>query len=157
MRGFVTSDTILLRILAGFTTSTAPPLREATHPSGSMIQKKQDDDGKMRGVYHGIGGRDGKNVWKDPRVGSICLLCGDRKQLKTNCVSRTLLKAPATQPPRPTDALRDPTLEVARVKCVYQDCASHLKPAPNLVVLDRASDDSLNRRYTCLACKRQWE
>ena len=65
---------------------------------GSMIQKKQDDDGKMRGVYHGIGGRDGKNVWKDPRVVSICLLCGDRKQLKTNCVSRTLLKAPATQP-----------------------------------------------------------
>ena len=124
---------------------------------GSMIQKKQDDDGKMRGVYHGIGGRDGKNVWKDPRIVSICLLCGDRKQLKTNCVSRTLLKAPATQPPRPADALRDPTLEVARVKCVYQDCASHLKPAPNLVVLDRASDDSLKRRYTCLACKRQWE
>ena len=136
---------------------------------GSSIKAKRDEHGAPQALYHGTGGRPktkpGEPVaeWKDARVETICLDCGDRVLQKTNCIDRVYLKQKHGVRATPSDVASDPTLVVLKdIECPAAACPTRQPPPPgelakpNRVAVDQPDEKQLKPRYTCLYCKHQW-
>jgi hypothetical protein len=132
---------------------------------GSSIKTKRDEDGIVRGLYHAIGGppKTEGGAWTTPRVETVCLNCGDRVLLQTNCIDRVYVRKPQHARASPSDVASDPALVVLDdIECPSASCPTREPPPPgalakpNRIALDQPDPVLLKPRYTCLHCKHQW-
>ena len=112
---------------------------------GSAIQEVEDSEkGERRFLFHGEDPEDGR-----PTVHTVCVRCQRQATAPNNCIYRSQKKRARDHEPLFSETVADVALVVeCEIDCEL--CGANKETTPNHgIIVDRADNVSLKRRYTC--------